>query len=159
MKGPPLHATRIIATLTLAAALTIPPAQSATASESDVQARIDQVIADYPGGVQTAPNEVSWGDGQVILTVVDSDAPSTRAVGSCATGAHCVYSGTSLTGSKLTFSTCTTQSVAPLGGPVKSIANARSSVSVRAYNDLGALGSVAANSWINTSWAMTKIGC
>ncbi|NYG21191.1 hypothetical protein BJY17_001938 [Agromyces hippuratus] len=32
-------------------------------------------------------------------------------------------------------------------------------MAVRAYNDLGALGSVTANSWANTSWATTKVGC
>ncbi|WP_407647832.1 hypothetical protein [Agromyces hippuratus] len=59
----------------------------------------------------------------------------------------------------MTFNSCATQSVAPLGAAVRSIANARSSVAVRAYNDLGALGSVTANSWANTSWATTKVGC
>lgn len=152
-----MYRTRITAALTLAAALLL-PAQAANASPTDVQTRIDQVLADFPGGVQTGANEVTWGDGDVVLTVADPEAPAIRGIGSCDTGAHCVYSASNLTGSKMTFSTCTTQSVAPLGTAVKSIANARTVV-VRAYNDLGALGSIPANNWINTAWTMTKIGC
>lgn len=117
------------------------------------------MLAGFPGGIQTSTNEVSWDNGAVVLTVVDPDAPATMAIGSCPTGSHCVYDNSNLAGSKLTFTTCTTQSVAPLGAPVKSIANAHTSGVVRAYNDLGALGSVNANTWINTSWGMTKIGC
>lgn len=147
------------AALALAVPLLLTPSQTAHASDSDVQARINHVMIQYPGGVQTSANEVTWGDGAVTLTVADPATPTTMTVGSCSTETHCVYDGSNLTGSKLTFSTCTIQSVGPLGAPVRSIANARTSSVVRAYNDIGALGSVGANSWINTSWAMTKIGC
>ncbi|MFB9308597.1 peptidase inhibitor family I36 protein [Agromyces hippuratus] len=124
-----------------------------------MQVRINQVLSEFPGGIQTAANEVSWGNGDVVLTIADPNSPSALSIGGCATGAHCVFSASNLTGSMMTFNSCATQSVAPLGAAVRSIANARSSVAVRAYNDLGALGSVTANSWANTSWATTKVGC
>lgn len=148
------------ASLTLAAALLLLPSTPATASrpDSDLQSRIDQVLETFPpGGVQSAPNRIAWDGGNVTLTLED-DGAGVRSIGSCPTGAHCVYDQANLHGSYMTFNTCTTQSVAPLGSPVLSIANARTVV-VRAYNDAGAVGSVSANSSTNTSWNMTKIGC
>ncbi|WP_395245552.1 peptidase inhibitor family I36 protein [Agromyces sp. MMS24-K17] len=157
-----MYRTRSAAAALLAAALLLIPAEASTASTpstDEVQNRINQVLAEFPGGVQTATNEVTWGNGELILTVADPSGAAAMSVGSCTTGAHCVYDGSNLAGSKLTFTSCTTQSVGPLGAPVRSIANARTSAVVRAYSDLGAVGSVSANSWINTTWAMTKIGC
>ncbi|MCM3656214.1 hypothetical protein M3147_03005 [Agromyces mediolanus] len=149
------------AALIVAGAVLAPvPALAATSpDEPDLQQQIDAVLAEFPGGTQTAPNEVSWQDGTVVLTLANDEQVAARSVGSCATGTHCVYSGSGLSGSKLTFSTCSTQSVAPLGAPVASIANARSVV-VRAYNSIGVVGSVSANSSANTgSWGVTKVGC
>jgi len=149
------------AALIVAGAVLAPvPALAATSpDEPDLQQQIDAVLAEFPGGTQTAPNEVSWQDGTVVLTLANDEQVAARSVGSCATGTHCVYSGSGLSGSKLTFSTCSTQSVAPLGAPVASIANARSVV-VRAYNSIGVVGSVSANGSANTgSWGVTKVGC
>jgi len=160
-RNPLRPARTITALVSLAAALLLAPAVPATAAESgtDLQQRIERVIDDFPGGVQTAANEISWADGDVVLTLADPESrAAARSVGSCATGAHCVYSSTNMQGSRLTFTTCTTSSVAPLGSPVRSIANARGSV-VRAYNAIGVVGSVSANSSTNVGWSMTKIGC
>lgn len=148
-----------IGAILVASALVFAPAAAAQTAGPDAQDRVDEVLADYPGGTQISPNEVAWDDGAVVLTIEDASAVSARSVGSCATGAHCVYSGTGLSGSKLTFWSCTTQSVAPLGSPVRSIANARSSVTVREYNSVGVIGSVAANSWANAPSGVTKVGC
>lgn len=160
MKGNTLLLTRTAALLTLTAALLTLPVNAATASEADpsLQQRIDQVLEDFPGGVQINANEVSWNEGDTILTLADPDSPAALAVGSCATGAHCAYASYGLQGSKMTFNSCTIQSVAPLGAPALSVANARSVV-VRAYNSIGAVGSVSANSSADTNWGMTKIGC
>ncbi|MCD1571859.1 hypothetical protein [Agromyces mediolanus] len=153
---------RIAAAALVAAAVVLAPlpAVAATAPEDPgLQQRIDAVLAEFPGGTQTGPDEVSWQDGAVVLTLESEGQLAARSVGSCATGTHCVYSGSGLSGSKLTFSTCSTQSVAPLGAPVASIANARSVV-VRAYNSIGVVGSVSANGSANTgSWGVTKVGC
>jgi len=155
---------RIAIAALLAAAAVLAPVSAATAATADsgsdgLQQRIDAVLAEFPGGVQTGPDEVSWQDGAVVLNLEPEGQLAARSVGSCATGSHCVYSGVGLSGSKLTFSTCSTQSVAPLGAPVASMANARSVV-VRAYNNVGVVGSVSANSWASTSsWGVTKVGC
>ncbi|MFK4728155.1 peptidase inhibitor family I36 protein [Agromyces mediolanus] len=150
--------------LIVAAAVLAPVSASAavpavSSGDDALQQQVDAVLAEFPGGIQTGPDEVSWQDGAVVLNIAGSGGAAARAVGSCATGTHCVYSGVGLSGSKLTFSTCTTQSVAPLGAPVASIANARSIV-VRAYNSVGVVGSVSANSSATTSsWGVTKVGC
>ncbi|GAA2463080.1 peptidase inhibitor family I36 protein [Agromyces soli] len=160
---------RIAIAALITAAAVLAPVSAATAatagsggagSDADgLQQQIDAVLAEFPGGVQTGPDEVSWQDGAVVLNLAPEGQLAARSVGSCATGAHCVYSGVGLSGSKLTFSTCSTQSVAPLGAPVASIANARSVV-VRAYNSVGVVGSVSANSSASTSsWGVTKVGC
>ncbi len=89
-----------------------------TASPS-VQEQVDAALAAVPGGVQTSATTVSWERGTVTLTV----APA-KSVGSCVTGSFCAFSGTNLTGSKLTFTSCTVHSTAALSGGVHSIANA-----------------------------------
>lgn len=150
------------ATIVFALALVIAPADTVQATEagSPLQQRIDQTLAEYPGGVQTAPNEITWASEEVVLRLEDpADTRASAAIGNCPSGSHCVFSATDLRGSQLIFNSCTTQSISPLGSPVRSIANARSSTIVRAYNDIGAVGSVSANSWTNTTWGMTKIGC
>ncbi|MFF2372418.1 peptidase inhibitor family I36 protein [Agromyces sp. NPDC058110] len=163
-----MRITLISMTTAVALALLVAPAGAVAASQpdDDLQQRIDLALVEFPGGVQSASNEITWGDGEVTLTLSDPDPASgadpddaaARSIGSCATGAHCVYSSTNLQGDRLSFSSCATASVAPLGSAVRSIANSGDAV-VRAYNDLGAVGSVGANSWQNTSWSITKIGC
>lgn len=131
----------------------------ASAITDPTQTRIDYVLANYPGGVQTEWNEVSWGGGDVVLTVAGSGVQSRAAVGTCASGKHCVYSSPGLLGSKLTFSTCSNQSVSALGGPVKSVANARSSGTVTAKNGSTAVLSVAPGAYKNTSATVTQVSC
>jgi len=116
-----------------------PVAANAAGTGADVgmQARVDAVLAEYPGGVQIGPNEVSWESGGVILTLASENGQvGSRAVGSCGSGSFCAYTGYSLSGSKLSFTTCTTHSTTVLGA-VRSVANARSSGSIKAKNSSG----------------------
>jgi hypothetical protein len=127
----PLAAAVILALLTPETAVADPPAYDTDA----VQAYVDAAMLAEPGGEQTGPGEVTWGDGAAVLTV-DIGAAS-RAVGTCATDNVCVYSGTSLTGSKLAFTGCTSWSTAGLLLPVRSLVNARKAGYVRGYNSAG----------------------
>lgn len=126
---------------------------------STMQERIDEVLAEQPGSTQTSWNEVTWDDGDVTLTLA-ADGISTFAVGSCATGKFCAYSGTFLSGSRLTFSSCGTHSTASLG-TVRSIANARSSGSVQGKNSanttLVTVGAGSSNG--STPIGVTKVSC
>ena len=119
-------------------------AAPAHADTTDTQAEVDRVIAAH-GGTQTAWNEVSWNDGETVLTIAATDGPGVFSVGPCAAGKYCVYSGAGYTGSILTFSSCTTgNSVAALP-QVRSIANSRTAGTVRAYNGSTLVTTVAPN--------------
>ncbi|MBW9111301.1 hypothetical protein [Microbacterium ureisolvens] len=147
----------ILVTVVLAAlAFSAPTAAHATSDS--LQDRIDQVLEDYPGGTQTGSREISWNDGEIILTL--AEGASLFAVGSCSTGSFCAYSGTSLSGARISFTNCTgTNSVAPLGSPVRSFANARSSGTVGAFNGGTVVDSTAAGTYKNTTATITRLGC
>ncbi|MFF2276797.1 peptidase inhibitor family I36 protein [Agromyces sp. NPDC058126] len=151
---------RSLALVGLAAVLTLGFAPAASAAPVDeMQSRIDKVLEDFPGGVQISPNEVAWDDGATVLTLEDSTAVSAFSVGSCPAGSFCAYSYAGYVGSRLTFTSCTaSNSVAPLG-TVRSIANSRASGTVRGYNGTTVTVSVAANTGVNTTAAITRLGC
>jgi hypothetical protein len=172
--------TSIGAALLLAATVLLPiGATAASAAEDPVQDRVDSVIADF-GGVQTGAGEITWNGGEAVLEIIPaaevagvaedarsfaSDALAASsllaraAVGNCASGKICAYSGSSMTLSKLSFSTCSgANSVAALGA-VRSIANARSSGSAYGYNGATKVVTVSADSYKNTTAKITRVGC
>lgn len=132
----------------------------ARADDSSMQARVDAVLASFPGGVQTGANTVEWDGGSVELTLAP-EGLSPFAVGSCATGKYCVYNGVSLTGSKLFFSACNTTSSTSAIGTVRSMANARSSGTVQGLSALGAvLTTVSAGGQVNSApTGIEKVRC
>ena len=88
-------------------ALTLGAVSAAHADTADLTDQIDSILAEHPGGVQTGPNTISWDDGAVILTLaLDGLAP--MSVGNCTTNYYCAYTGTTLSGSKLSFASCNT---------------------------------------------------
>lgn len=124
----------------LALALSAPIAAIAAPVADTLQTRVDAVLSEFPGGTQTGLNQITWDGGAMILTLEDtSGGIGLFAVGSCATGYHCAYSGNALSGNKLSLSGCdTTHSTAALG-VVRSIANAHSSGYVQAKNASGSV--------------------
>lgn len=144
--------------------LAIAPTSAAVASENnDMQVRIDAVLHAHPGGTQIAWNEVSWDDGDVVLTLA-SEAPvevsPLAAVGNCASGTFCAYTDTSYRGDKLTFSACTNiNSVSALGGTVRSMANSRGSGSIKAYSSTVLLATAVAGTGTNVSGTTVYINC
>lgn len=161
----PLAAT-ILAISTLVFGSTLPAHADQAGIEEIMQARIDQTLADHPGGTQTAWNEISWDDGEIILTLA-SETPSVNphiallAVADCPSSRFCAYSAASYGGSRITFSTCTSNhSPSALGGPVRSLANSRSSGAVRAYNSSNTLLATAnAGTGTNVGGTTTKLSC
>lgn len=131
----------------------------ASADVNSMQTRVDYVLANYPGGVQSEWNEVTWSGGDVVLTLSSGQLQARAAVGTCASNKHCVYSGPSQTGSKLTFSTCSNQSVSALGGPVRSLTNARSSGSAQGKNGGTVVLTVAPGTSKNTTATITQVSC
>lgn len=142
-------------------------AAPASAATDELQDEVDAVIAEF-GGTQTAPNEVSWDDGAVVLTIAPDDAASrfglsgvtAFSVGSCPSGAFCAYSGTSYTGSRLTFTACTTgNSVAALG-TVRSLANSRGYGTVRAYDGWATVATLGPNTGAaSVAAGIDKLNC
>ncbi len=75
-------------------------------------------------------------------------------------GKFCAYTLPGYLGNKLTFSTCTSNhGVSALGGSVRSIANSRSSGTVKAYNGSSLVLSVSAGTGKNTTATITKLAC
>lgn len=148
--------------VTVLLSLVAPFAASADEPASDaLQQRIDSILTQYPGGMQTAANEVSWDDGDIVLTLDSGNGIGPLAVGSCETGKYCAYSGIGLSGSKITFTTCgTTQSTSPIG-TVRSLANARSSGRIEAKSSGGiVLASLGSNASIaSTPTGVTQVTC
>ncbi|OJX94656.1 MAG: hypothetical protein BGO96_00795 [Micrococcales bacterium 73-15] len=157
---------RVIAAVIAAAALAVGCSAAAAAGPAGAVARgtvqqlVDAVIAEH-GGTQTAWNEVSWDGGATVLTLAPDAVGGITpfaAVGSCASGKYCAYSGSNLTGSKLTFSTCGSHSVTALPS-VGSIANARSSGVVVALNGVIFVAAQDPGGWKNVSGTVKQIGC
>lgn len=136
-------------------------AHATTNTDTPTQERIDEVIAEY-GGEQTAWNEVTWNDGEVVFTTAPSTASrqvTAAAARNCNSGSHCVFSGTGYTGERLTFSSCSSnQSVSGLSS-VRSVANNRSGKSVKVYKNSTLLTTVSANSGKNVSSGATSLTC
>ena len=147
----------ILATAALIALAILAPT-SAHATGDTLQDRVDQVLEDYPGGTQIGAGEISWNGGEIVLTL--AGGVSLASVGSCATGSFCAYTGTSLSGTRISFTNCTgTNSVAPLGSPVRSFANARSAGTVGAFNGGTVVDSTPAGTYKNTTATITRLGC
>jgi len=142
----------LVAVVVVMLGLAAAPAHAAEPVRSPMQERIDQVLAEFPGGVQIAPNAVSWERGTIVLEL--SGAVAARAFAGCATGAYCAWSGIGYTGSKLTFTACSATgsqvNLSPLGAPgsANSFANARSSGRVAVVNSGSTVRWVAAGTGV-----------
>jgi len=90
---------------TLVVAALVGPAASGGADEAATRVHPDIAYAlrAVPGGTQIDEETVVWPHLDMRLDVVDARA---RAVGSCATGAHCAYRNSGMGGSKLTWTSC-----------------------------------------------------
>lgn len=144
--------------------VSVTPAIAETGT-GDMQVRVEAVLAEYPGGEQTAWNEISWDDGAIVMTLQAAASSSggaalLAAVGGCASGKFCAYNQTAYRGDKITYSTCaSSQSVAALTGAVRSIANSRTSGTVRAYAGSTLLASAAAGAGASVGGTTTNISC
>jgi len=155
----------VLASVAGAVALSATPA---AASTDPTQDQVDAVIAEF-GGTQTAANEVSWDDGAVVLTLAADDTASrfsdpsgitAFSVGTCPSGSFCAYSGTSYTGSRLTFSSCTTGNPVAALGTVRSLANARAAGTVRAYAGWSTVATLAPSTGrTSVSAGIDKLNC
>lgn len=146
---------RTLLTLGVVIAL-LSSAPPAFAAEAEVHPEIEAALASLDGGVVMSYYEAYWPVLELTMTVRD---PQLRSVGSCSTGYFCAFNGTGLTGTRLSWGTCTT--VTPTAGfATASIANARGAGSVaQARNGTTILASASSGSWTNVSGTVTNIRC
>lgn len=145
------------AALGLSAALVLLAPTMATASTDspDVHPDVAYALQVEPGGVVLDYYSAYWPD---ALMRIDVPNPAARAVGSCATGSMCAFAGQGLGGTKISWATCGSKSVAGLGGQVGSVANARSSGTVQAKQGTTVRASASVNTYANVGVAyMTLI--
>ncbi|MBO0981128.1 hypothetical protein [Microbacterium sp. SD291] len=144
----------------LFAGATAAPASAETGGWADADPQIVEMMAEVPGGVLLDATHAVWPELGMELIVPESSigVASMAAVGPCATGRICAYSGQSLTGSVLTFSTCGIHAI-PSSFRTRSLANARSSGYTQARNGTTVLATAWAGGWTNVYGTATNLRC
>ncbi len=144
----------VAAALTLLmSALAVPAANASQITPDD---QIAYALAHEPGGYATGAHTAYWPD--LDETMTSSEAITTQSVGSCGTGSVCAYGGYSLTGAKLSWSSCGTHSTAALPS-TGSIADARSSGSLQARNGSTVVATAKAGGQANVWSTVTNVKC
>ncbi|WP_372969505.1 peptidase inhibitor family I36 protein [Microbacterium sp.] len=143
--------------VTLAAVLLLLGVTAPAAAAEPRHPDVEYAVSAVPGGTVVDAYTVVWPSLGMTLSV---PRPFGRAaVGTCASGQFCAYSGPSLSGSKLSWSTCTTVRTAALS-KVGSIANARASGTVQARTAAGTvLASAPAGGSASVVGAVATLRC
>lgn len=127
--------------------------------DDDIATVIVDMIAEIPGGIIVAPDRAVWPELGMELTVPGRERLSFRAaVGSCATGKVCVYTGSALSGARLSWTTCGVLPI-PSSFTARSIADARSAGYAQARHGTTVLATAAANAWANVGGSATNVRC
>nr|WP_201470009.1 hypothetical protein [Microbacterium hydrocarbonoxydans] len=128
--------------------------------EEEAAPLIVEVMDEVPGGIIVDRNHAVWPELGMTLTVPSRGEMSgmRAAVGPCATGQVCAFTGGSVTGAKLSWTTCSTHTI-PSSFVTRSIADARSSGSLQARNGSTVLATAPANGWANVSGTANNVRC
>lgn len=139
--------------------LALSPAAASASEHEPVDPEIAAVLAEVPGGIVIDANHAVWPALDLTMTVPTEDrSAALSSVGPCSTGRVCAFSGSSLSGSQLSWGTCGYHSV-PSTFTVRSIADARSSGSLQALSGSTVLATVYAGGWANVSGTTTRLRC
>lgn len=121
--------------------------------------RVAQVVAEH-GGEQTGWNQVSWDGGAAVLTLAPTATIAPLAAAACTAGKYSVYSQISYGGSELAFTACpATQTSFGVIGSVRSIKNARTSSTVRAYAGTTVRATLSPGAGSANVSGVTKVTC
>lgn len=146
---------RTFATLLTLALLLVAGPIAAHADTLDPQ--VAAALQTVPGGEVLDSHTAYWPDLGMTMTVPD---PRLRdAVGICPNGSVCAFSGASLGGTKLSWTTCGTFSTAALKAPVRSIADARSTGSLQARSGTTVVATAIAQSWASVTGTSDNVNC
>lgn len=146
---------RALSIVALAVTALVPAAYSADGDH--VAPEVAYALEVEPGGVVVDYWNAIWPEQHMTLTVPRDIGRA--AVGSCANGRVCAFNGQRLSGAYLSWTSCGSHSTAALSGSVRSIANARSSGTLRARNGTTVIASATANSWMNVYGTTTNVYC
>lgn len=95
---------------------------SQTNAAKELQAGVEREMRVNPGGVQTAPDEISYDGGRFVVTVAK---PGQQAEPRCTAGWYCFWDGYNYTGNRGRLSACGEQGLAQYGwaNRIKSVYN------------------------------------
>lgn len=148
---------RLVATiagiLVAAASILLAPAASADAT---AEPQIVEAVKRVPGGIVINSHTAHWPEYAMTLTVPDERLRD--AIGACPHGSVCAFSGSSLSGSRLAWTTCGTHSTGALVS-VRSIANARISGTLQARYGTTVRATASAQSWNNVTGSVDNVHC
>lgn len=161
--------TRAATMALLALAVVLAPTSVSVAAEpgeTTMQERVDEVIAEF-GGEQVDWNQVSWDEGEIVLTLAEEESrantarvAAAAATDKCASGKYCVYPKIGYGGNQLAFSACpATQTSFSVIGSIRSIKNDRASNTVRAYAGSTLRATLAAGTGNTNISGITKVTC
>lgn len=151
-----LAAWAMIAGLVIAVA-TVAPASASTDDSVEVDPQVARMLAEVPGGELVDAHHAVWPE-QGMELIVPASTMARAAVGQCATGKYCLYTGYSLSGSVLTFAVCGIQSV-PSSFTARSLANARSGGFVQARSGTTVLATASAGAWTTVGGTTSNLRC
>lgn len=143
----------VIGALAGAMTLIAPAAYAQSAPSADPE--IAAVMAEVPGGTVIDADHAVWPALGMEMTAADAVSPFT--VGSCATGRVCAFSGSNGSGSKLSWSTCSTFTISAF--TVHSIADARSTGYLQARNGSTVVATAHAGTSANAYGTVTNVRC
>lgn len=129
----------------------------ASAAEREVAPEVAYALEVEPGGIVVDYWHATWPKLDMTLTVPSE--VTRAAIGNCASGRVCAFNGYGASGAYLSWGSCGSHSTAALSGSVRSIANARSSGTLRARNGTTVVASAAAGSSANVYGTTTNIYC
>ncbi len=132
-------------------------ASAASADTGEVAPEVAYALKVEPGGVSVDYWNAVWPKLDMTLTVPST--VSRAAVGKCASGRVCAFNGYGASGTYLSWGSCGSHSTSALSGSVRSIANARSSGTLKARNGTTVLATAGAGSSANVYGSTTNVYC
>jgi hypothetical protein len=146
---------RMLVVGVIAGAMTLVAPAAYAQSAPSVDPEIAAVMAEVPGGSVVDDDHAVWPALGMEMTAADAVAPFS--VGSCATGSVCAFSGLNGSGSKLSWSTCSTFTISAF--TVRSVADARSTGYLQARNGSTVVATANAGASANVYAAVTNVRC
>lgn len=157
-----MSASRSLIAIVMGMLLMVASASPAAADDGqdDVAPEIALMLGEVPGGVLIDANHAVWPalDMEMTVPTASSRSFSAASVGACPSGRICLFTGYSLGGTMLSFSTCGVHTV-PSTFSAHSLAHARSSGYSQARDGTAVLATAYTGGWANIYGTTTNVRC